>query len=74
MLLLGRSRLYKRDGPAPATGDVVKINGGPQTTIAFGLNFPTAMTLGPDGNLYVSVNGYGNPPGTGQILKITIHS
>jgi hypothetical protein len=28
-------------------------------TIASGLTFPTAMTFGPDGNLYVSNNGFG---------------
>jgi hypothetical protein len=62
----------RTNGPAPATGEVVKVDGGHQMTIARGLNFPTAMTLGPDGNLYVSVNGFGGPPGAGQILKITI--
>jgi hypothetical protein len=61
-------------GPAPATGEIVKISGGHRTVIASGLNFPTAMTFGPDGNLYVSVNGFGGPPGAGQILKITITS
>jgi hypothetical protein len=61
-------------GPAPATGQIVKISGGHRTVIASGLNFPTAITFGPDGNLYVSVNGFGGPPGTGQIIKITISS
>ena len=61
-------------GPAPATGAIVKIKNGHRTVIASGLNFPTAMTFGPHGNLYVSVNGFGGPPGTGQILKITITS
>jgi hypothetical protein len=61
-------------GPAPATGEIIKISGGHRATIATGLNFPTAMTFGPDGNLYVSVNGFGAPPGAGQILKITITS
>jgi hypothetical protein len=32
------------------------------------------MTFGPDGNLYVSVNGFGGPPGAGQIVKIAIDS
>jgi hypothetical protein len=32
------------------------------------------MAFGPDDNLYVSVNGLGGPPGSGQILKITIPS
>lgn len=61
-------------GPTPATGQIIKICGGRRTVIASGLNFPTAMTFGPDGNLYVSVNGFGGPLGTGQILKITISS
>jgi hypothetical protein len=34
----------------------------------------SAMTFGPDGNLHVSVNGFGGPPGPGQILKIAITS
>jgi hypothetical protein len=41
--------------------------------IASGLSFPTAMTTGPDGALYVSSVGFGGPiPGLGQILRITI--
>jgi hypothetical protein len=59
-------------GPAPNTGEVVKIQGSHRTLIASGLNFPTGMAFGPDGNLYVSVNGLGGPSGSGQILKITI--
>jgi len=48
-------------GPAPATGEIIKIKNGHRTVITTGLNFPTAMTFGPDGNLYVSVNGFGGP-------------
>lgn len=67
-------------GPNPGDGKVVRMNhpdGGPQdrdqTVIASGLNFPTAMTFGPDGALYVSNVGFGYPPdGEGQILKITV--
>jgi hypothetical protein len=67
-------------GPNPGDGKVVRMNhpdGGPQdsdqTVIASGLNFPTAMTFGPDGALYVSNVGFGYPPdGEGQILQITV--
>jgi sugar lactone lactonase YvrE len=61
-------------GPAPMTGAVVRIKNGHQTTIASGLNFPTAMTAGPDGNLYVSVDGLGGPPGAGQVVRITVNT
>jgi hypothetical protein len=41
--------------------------------IATGLTLPTAMTFGPDGNLYVSNIGFGPPPvGLGQVLKVTV--
>jgi hypothetical protein len=56
--------------PALGLGQIVKISGHQRTTIATGLNVPTGMTFGPDGNLYVSVKGFGYPPGAGQVLKI----
>jgi hypothetical protein len=67
-------------GPNPGDGKVVRMNhpdGGPhdrdQTVIADGFTFPTAMTFGPDGVLYVSNFGFGAPPdGEGQILRITV--
>jgi len=59
--------------PTPGTGTIVRINGRHSvTTIATGLSLPTAMTFGPDGNLYVSNNGFGFPPGQGQVLKVTV--
>jgi hypothetical protein len=59
--------------PAVGTGKVVRVTeGGELETIAEGLNFPTAMTFGPDGALYVSNNGYGAPPGAGQIVRIVV--
>ncbi len=63
----------KNGGPAPMTGDLIRIKGGSRTTIASGLNFPTGMAFGPDGNLYVSVNGFGAPPGAGQVLRIAVN-
>jgi hypothetical protein len=76
-----RDRLYALESmrvpgfPSPAelfSGRVVQIDpDGRQTVIATGLSFPTAMTMGPDGALYVSNFGFA-PPGAGQILRITI--
>jgi hypothetical protein len=64
----------KNGAPAPAAGEVVRIQGSHRTLIASGLNFPTGMAFGPDGDLYVSVNGLGGPPGAGQVVKIAINS
>ena len=76
MVFDNRGRMYVLEtttganGPVPLTGDVVRLDpeGGKQV-IADQLFFPTGITLGPDGNLYVSNNGFG-PPGIGNILKI----
>lgn len=60
-------------GPVPGTGRIVRVRAGrPAETIATGLVFPTAMTVGPDGAFYVSERGFGFPAGAGQILKITV--
>lgn len=78
-----RGRLYALEndtiagfpGPAAAgSGKVVRVNSdGTLTTIASHLTFPTAMTFGPDGDLYVSNFGYGIPgAGAGQIVRIDI--
>jgi hypothetical protein len=80
----GQGRLYALEtdtvpgfpGPAAAgSGEVVRINGdGTLTTILTGLVFPTGMTYGPDGALYVSNIGFGVPvPGAGQIVRIVVH-
>ena len=64
-------------GPGAAgSGKVVRIDDdGKITTVASGLVFPTAMTFGPDGKLYVSNFGFGVPPvGLGQIVRITVPS
>ncbi len=58
--------------PTPNTGKIVMIQpSGQQEIIADSLFFPTGMTFGPDGALYVSNKGFGPPiPGFGEILKI----
>ncbi len=76
----GRDRMYVLEtstaagDPTPFTGKVLRVDpSGKQTEIASGLFFPTGMTLGPDGALYVSNVGFGPPPvGLGQVLKITV--
>jgi hypothetical protein len=62
-------------GPTPGLGQVVRINEhGTRTVVASGLFLPTGLTIGPDGNLFVSNYGFGLPPnGSGQIVKITLH-
>lgn len=60
--------------PTPGTGKILRVdrkNG--YKEIATGLSLPTAMTFGPDGNLYVSNLGFGPPPiGAGQVLKVKV--
>jgi hypothetical protein len=60
--------------PTPGTGDIIRIDpSGNRRTLVTGLNLPTALEYGPDGNLYVSNWGFGPPAiGGGQILKIKI--
>jgi hypothetical protein len=64
---------------AAGSGMVVRVNeDGSLTTIASGLTFPTAMTFGPDGALYVSNVGFGVPdnpplfPDPGQVVRIDV--
>jgi glucose/arabinose dehydrogenase len=57
---------------APFSGRVVRVTDDGLETVATGLMFPTGMTMGPDGNLYVSNFGFANPPGAGQIVKIDL--
>ncbi len=75
-----RGRIYALENttnnpfPTPFTGRVVRVTrSGGLEVIAAGLSLPTAMTFGPDGNLYVSAVGFGAPPvGLGKVLKIEI--
>jgi sugar lactone lactonase YvrE len=61
--------------PAPGNGDIVRIDpSGARTTIVSGLTFPTGMTMGPDGNLWVSNQGFGpTTAGFGEILRINLN-
>jgi len=75
-----RGRLYVLEtttvagNPTPGTGRIRRVDpSGNITTIVDGLFLPTAMTFGPDGDLYVSNVGFGPPPvGLGTILKVHI--
>jgi hypothetical protein len=67
--------------PAPIPGSdksglVIRVNTkGVRDTLATGLTYPTAMTFGPDGMLYVSNIGFGPPPltfGNGEIVRIDV--
>jgi sugar lactone lactonase YvrE len=62
-------------GPAAAgSGTVVRVeDDGHLTPLATGLVFPTAMTFGPDGMLYISNVGFGVPVvGAGQVVRVSI--
>jgi hypothetical protein len=51
----------------------VRLTGdGSWEVIATGLVFPTGMTFGDDGMLYVSNFGFGFPPGAGQVVKVDV--
>lgn len=78
----GKGRLYVLENttgnpfPTPGTGKILRLTGkNKYKEIATGLSLPTAMTFGPDGNLYVSNLGFGPPPvGAGQVLKVIVPS
>jgi glucose/arabinose dehydrogenase len=57
----------------PGSGKVVELlPNGRQQLIAFDFDFPTAMTFGPDGALYVANRGFGFPAGFGEIVRIGV--
>jgi hypothetical protein len=56
----------------PGSGKIVRVSdSGEITDVLTGLTYPTAMTAGPDGALYVSEFGYGDP-GFGRILQVRL--
>ena len=73
-----QSRMYVLEtsavdgGPIPNTGRILRVKrSGQKEVVVDSLFFPTGMTFGPDGALYVSNKGFGPPiPGFGEILKI----
>lgn len=76
-----KSRMYVLENttgnpfPTPFTGRVVRVNpNGLKEVIATGLALPTGITMGPDGNLYVSNWGFGAALGGGQVLKISLNN
>jgi hypothetical protein len=60
------------DFPQPGTGRVVRVTRHGLVPVVTGLSFPTAMTFGPDGHLYVSEHGYGGDPAAGRILRVRV--
>jgi len=64
------------DFPSPdaaGTGRVLRFGryGKPQV-VASGLSFPTAMTFGHDGHLYVSNKGFSSGPGVGEVVRFRV--
>ena len=58
--------------PSPGAGKLVRVSpSGQAQDILTGLVVPTALTIGPDGAIYISNFGAA-PPGLGQILRVEI--
>jgi len=78
----GRGRLYAVQASTtegsfladPREGSVVRIDpNGSMTRIVEGLDYPSSIVIGPDGALYVAVNGIApDANGTGQIWRIEL--
>ena len=58
--------------PNPGSGKLLRIKpSGEVQEILAGLVVPTAMTIGPDGAVYISNFGAA-PPGLGQIIRVEV--
>ena len=68
--------LESQDPFASGAGRVLRLSHSGKNSksevIAEGFTFPTAMTIGPDGNLYVSNKGYAFGPGEGEIVRVEL--
>jgi hypothetical protein len=79
-----RARLYVLEASTvdgsflgdPGEGRLVRVDpDGTTETILDRLDYPSAIAIGPDGSLYVAINGIApDADGTGQILRVTIGS
>lgn len=59
--------------PAVGSGKVVRLNAsGGWDDVVTGLTFPTAMTFGEHGDLYISNCGYHCGPGGGQVVRARV--
>jgi hypothetical protein len=57
----------------PKTGRLLRRRpDGSVEVLASGLNFPTALVLGPDGNLYLAVSGHRSEDGSGEIVRVSL--
>jgi len=78
MYVLETSYSATDPGPVPGTGRLLRVepNGEQEILIDSSSNlltFPTGMTFGPDGAIYISNIGFGPPPvGLGQILRVDL--
>jgi hypothetical protein len=61
--------------PTPGMGRITRVSeNGDKKVVVTGLSLPTGLTIGWDGNLYVSNVGFGPLSiGGGEILKIALH-
>ena len=68
-------RLYVLQSPifVPGTGSLVRLdqNGNPEPIVT-NLTFPSGLTTGPDGALYLTECGYHCLPGQGRVLRVAV--